>query len=112
MNETLYLPIKGEWLQLILAGIKNEEYRKKSDYWRARLFNKDGSKKQFKYLCFHNYKTAWWFKNNGLRSGKGNRQWGAPDEEVFIISIGDFLEESTHSKKTYAYVHRQSKHKN
>lgn len=41
-----------------------------------------------------------------------NRQWGAPDEEVFIISIGDFLEESIYIKKTYAYVHRQSKHKN
>ncbi len=112
MNETLYLPIKGEWLQLILAGIKNEEYRTKNDYWRSRLFNKDGSKKQFKYLCCHNYKTAWYFKNNGLRIGKGNKQWGAPDEEVFIISIGDFLEESTYIKKTYVYVHRKSKHKN
>lgn len=35
--KTLYLPLKKEWYEMIEAGIKKEEYREESPYWRRRL---------------------------------------------------------------------------
>ena len=37
--KTLYLPLKKEWYEMIEAGIKKEEYREESPYWRRRLIN-------------------------------------------------------------------------
>lgn len=100
-NDTLYLPIKFEWIEMILPVIKREEYRELKPYWTTRLFNKDGSPKQYKYICFHNYKTEWLFYYGGVSVGRGNVQWGAPhDKDVYKIKIGNFIEEGCHIKSS------------
>ena len=36
------------------TGEKNEEYRENTSYWRSRLYEKDGTPKNFKYVEFSN----------------------------------------------------------
>lgn len=37
MNNTIHLPIKREWFDMILSGEKKEEYREFKPYWVKRL---------------------------------------------------------------------------
>lgn len=37
MNNTIHLPIKREWFDMILSGEKKEEYREFKPYWIRRL---------------------------------------------------------------------------
>lgn len=93
-SETLYLPIKQEWIKMILSFVKREDYRTMTEYWRKRLYNKDGTQREYRFICFHNYKTAWWFSFDGIDIGEGNVRWGAPaGENVYRIKIGKFIEE-------------------
>ena len=34
------------------------------------------------------------FKCDGIEIGKGNKDWGAPEEEVFIIKLGSRIYET------------------
>ena len=36
-NGPLILPIKKQWFDMILAGIKKEEYRERKEYWKKRF---------------------------------------------------------------------------
>lgn len=93
-SKTLYLPIKQEWIKMILSFVKREDYRTMTEYWRKRLYNKDGTPRDYRFICFHNYKTAWWFSFDGIDIGEGNVRWGAPaGENVYRIKIGKFIEE-------------------
>ncbi|MBP5372462.1 MAG: hypothetical protein J6Y55_11150 [Bacteroidales bacterium] len=99
-SETLYLPIKEKWIQMILAGEKTEDYRNETDYWAKRLFDEDILyPRKFKFICFHNYKDSWWFYYKGLNVGLGNIKWGAPPNKiVYKIQIGKFIKKSKYSK--------------
>lgn len=37
MNNTLHLPLKAQWYEMIESGVKREEYRIISHYWVQRL---------------------------------------------------------------------------
>lgn len=55
MNERiLYLTLKKKWFDLIASGKKNEEYREMKLYWKKRLINKEGDRKEFDYIIFKN----------------------------------------------------------
>lgn len=85
-NNTLYLPLKKEWYQLIEKGIKLEDYRKMNDYWFKRLSNKE-----YKYVRFsYGYtKRTMTFECKGIVWDTGNPEWGAePGEVYFIIKLG------------------------
>ena len=41
-HNQLILPIKGKWFDMILTGIKKEEYREIKPYWTKRFENKFG----------------------------------------------------------------------
>jgi len=41
MSDTLYLPLKGKWFDLIKAGKKSFEYRLYNEYWKKRLIDRD-----------------------------------------------------------------------
>lgn len=62
MENYLYLSLFKNWFDQIAAGTKTEEYRKRSDYWRVRLFvNGDHSMpKMFDKIYFRNgyHKTS------------------------------------------------------
>ena len=52
--KTLYLTLHKRWFDEILAGTKKIEYREIKPYWTRRLFNKDGTPKQFDEISFRN----------------------------------------------------------
>lgn len=122
-NKVLHLPLKKEWYQMIESGVKTEEYREIKPYWVQRLtrYGNDklngrlyaefmsSSPEVLKYnieqdlMTFADYthvkfsyvytKRTMAFEIERITIGKGKPDWGAPDEDVFIIELGErFLE--------------------
>ena len=54
MLRILKLTLKKLPFEVMKTGEKNEEYREPTDWIRSRLFNKDGSKKQYDFIEFRN----------------------------------------------------------
>lgn len=90
---TLQLTLNKNWFEMIVAGVKKEEYREIKPYWIKRL---RCTKKSYSKILFRNgYKPSdptvlveW----NGLSTGLGIVEWGAPEgEEVFILKLGNVL---------------------
>lgn len=112
---TLHLTLKKKWFDLILSGEKKEEYREIKDYWAKRLvepmfhrmetyLTPDFYDEEMNPYCFKKF-DAIQFTNGysatspsfiieckSIKFGKGKSEWGAPDEQVFIISLGKILE--------------------
>ena len=108
--KTLHLPLKKWWYNIIESGVKTEEYREIKPYWKQRLlkygncwgnnslvvetYNKG-------FLLFEKYdmvrfsygytKRTITFEIKEIVIGKGNPEWGAPKEDVFIIKLGNRL---------------------
>ena len=87
----LHLTLKKKWFDMILAGIKIEEYREIKPYWRKRLLGK-----KFYAIHFRNGygKSAPCFtiKLTRLYKSLGIVEWGAPaGKEVFILRLGEIL---------------------
>lgn len=38
------------------------------------------------------------FEIKSISIGKGNKEWGAPDDDVFIIKLGEKIDESIHDR--------------
>jgi hypothetical protein len=121
---TLHLPIQRQWYELIKSGVKVEEYRQIKPHWIKRMFIFDDYEyfdiMEIKYqLCEniangsmilqaeHKHFDTVTLRNDygknaptmiveclGITVGKGNPDWGAPDEQVFIIKLGNILKES------------------
>jgi len=112
--KVLYLPLKKEWYEMIERGEKTEEYRERSAYWIARLFEprrmpiayiEDRTAEnpgfvvfsslprvpiRYDAVCFsYGYtKRRMTFEYKGVTIGRGRPEWGAPDHTVFIIKLG------------------------
>ena len=54
MKKTLELTLYRVWFDQILEGTKKIEYREIKAYWTKRLFNSDGSPKQYDEIMFTN----------------------------------------------------------
>jgi len=52
--KNLIMILKKEPYQVMVSGEKKVEYRDKTPYWTSRLFNKDGTAKEFRYVEFSN----------------------------------------------------------
>ena len=117
MSKILYLPLKKEWYEMIESGVKTEEYREIKPYWTTRLL-KDFPimwRLKFSYAMYSNdfseligrilhpvyklvkfsygyTKRTMTFELEKVVVGKGNKEWGAPDEDVFIIKLGRRVE--------------------
>ena len=52
VQDTLKLVLKTAPFNVMETGEKKFEYRDNSDYWKKRIFNKDGTVKDFKYVEF------------------------------------------------------------
>lgn len=94
MNSILHLPLKSEWYNLIESGIKTEEYREIKPYWIKRLCISDSDFKHYDKVKFsYGYtKKTMTFLIEKISKGKGNKEWGAMDDEVFIITLGNRVE--------------------
>lgn len=118
--KTLHAPLKAKWYQMIESLIKPEEYRAITAYWIVRLFRDEYGRKISKPIAnvlASNIKILKWmimsgelavepfwvkfsygytkrtmtFEIESISIGKGKPEWGAPDEEVFIIKLGKNL---------------------
>ena len=86
MNDTLFLPLKAKWYDMIESGIKTEEYRKFKEYWFKRLANK-----KYKYVRFsYGYtRRTMTFEIEDLGLDIGRPEWGAiPGKVCFVIRLG------------------------
>lgn len=94
MDKILHLPLKSEWYNLIESGIKTEEYREIKPYWIKRLCITDSDFKHYDKVKFsYGYtKKTMTFLIEKISKGKGNKEWGAMDDEVFIITLGNRVE--------------------
>jgi hypothetical protein len=94
MDNILHLPLKSEWYNLIESGIKTEEYREIKPYWIKRLCITDSYFKHYDKVKFsYGYtKKTMTFLIEKISKGKGKKEWGAMDDEVFIITLGNRVE--------------------
>ena len=87
----LNLTLKKQWFDMILSGEKTEEYREIKEYWNKRLLENS-----FDVILFSNGYGSnvpkILIELKGIQIGFGNKQWGAPDEKVYILSLGEILE--------------------
>lgn len=113
MKKILHLPLKKEWYEMIESGVKTEEYREIKQHWAKRFLKgfpivwrinltiaiQSGDFSAFRDKEIHpdynivkfSYgytKRTMLFELEKITIGKGNAEWGAPDEEVFIIHLG------------------------
>ena len=110
--KTLHLPLKAKWYEMIESGVKTEEYREIKPYWVKRLCDNWVDKDRFidcmnnccmnciqtKLYNIYKYdsvkfsygytKRTMIFEIESITIGKGNPEWGAPTEDVFIIKLG------------------------
>lgn len=113
----LDLPLKSVWYSMIESGVKKEEYREITECWIKRLAKCKGRnnhdvtgfwcKKANCHSCltrgdgFHpeeythvrfryGYtRRTMLFKLDSISIGKGDPEWGAPENKVFILKIGE-----------------------
>lgn len=91
MNKIVSMPIKKQWFNMILRGIKKEEYREIKEHWRKRLLHDktthlkliNGYGKDKPYLLVE-------LKNISIRTGK--EEWGAvPGEYYYVLELGEII---------------------
>lgn len=105
----LHLPLMAKWYEMIERGEKLEEYREVKSYWIRKLteikydillfsyrngflpipFKKfDAVKFRYGYT-----KRTMTFRIKNIRFGKGKKEWGAGSNDVFIIELGERIQE-------------------
>lgn len=119
MENILYLTLKTEWYNLIESGIKTEEYREIKPYWIKRLCTKETLSNlnldsfyndknalstlfSMNIIQFKNFnkvkftygytKKSMTFEVINITIGKGFTEWGAMDDLLFIIKLGNRLD--------------------
>lgn len=96
--KVLHLVLKGEWFDMIAAGIKKEEYRGLGKYWATRLNKFHPSYQNCIIIFSHGYATdrrqmavEWKAKS----FGQGRPEWGAKPKTVYYkLLLGKVLEKN------------------
>lgn len=92
--KVLHLTLKKQWFDMIASGEKREEYREIKPYWTRRLA--DIRADEYDAVRFRNgYRTdspAVTVELEGIFSGFGRKEWGAPSERVYILRLGRILQ--------------------
>lgn len=92
----LPMTLKKQWFDMILLGIKKEEYREIKEYWNSRLMLNSDSFKKFSIVRFTNGygadKPSFDIECKGIRIGEGEPEWGGNEGNiVFIIKLGEII---------------------
>ena len=91
-KKVLDLPLKAKWYDMIESGEKTEEYREIKPYWETRFIDMEGLPSYTHYdevkFRYGYTKRTMTFECLGIEQGFGKPEWGAPNEEVFIIKLG------------------------
>lgn len=97
--ETLHLNLHKKWFDMILSGVKREEYREIKPYY-CRIFKNGKIKIKGKYyhptdviICFSNGyskdRRQMMYFCNGIKVGFGNPKLGAKEDvQYYILQIG------------------------
>lgn len=96
---TLHLNLHRKWFDLIISGVKKEEYREIKPFWSRKFLLDRG----YKTITFSNgySKTRPQFviEIKEILCGFGNPDFGAPkDKKVFIIKLGDIVSQNNYSR--------------
>ena len=98
----LHLNVKRKWYNMLLDGVKKEEYREIKPFW-SRIFEGGKIKIKGKYyhpkdvvICFSNgyakNRPQTRFYCEGLRVKTGKKEWGAePNKQYYTLAVGDEL---------------------
>ncbi len=91
MNNTLHLTIKKQWFDMILSGVKTEEYREIKPYYNLRLIGK-----RYDTVVFRNGYArdapSLTIELKAIRFGTGNPKWGAvPNRKYFVLYLGKII---------------------
>lgn len=101
--KTLTLSLKTKWFEMIKAGVKLEEYREITDYWKTRLIYGEDIDRWGNYeVFFNNFDKLVFslgypkvgdtsrrleFNAPKIRIGEGRQEWGAePGKLYFVIT--------------------------
>ena len=101
--QAIHLPLKKQWYEMIESGIKTEEYREIKPHWTRRFIGMNQPLFSFRYgykqanvkgythvkFSYGYTKRIMTFEIKEITIGKGNPEWGAPKEDVFIIKLGE-----------------------
>jgi len=92
----LRMSLKEQWFNMILFGIKKEEYREIKKHWNSHLLLNCDSFKEFSIVRFtHGYgaeKPSFDIECKDIRIGEGTPEWGAVvGKKYFIIELGEIL---------------------
>lgn len=102
-GKTLDLPLKKEWYNMIEEGVKKEEYREIKPYWCKRFIGQEEPLPSQRNECqtcnltpythvrfrYGYTKRVMVFELKDIVIGKGNPEWGAPKDDVFILKLGN-----------------------
>lgn len=90
--KTLHLNLKKKWFDMILAGIKKEEYRDTTYYWHTRF--KKVRDEGIKTITFSNgyakNRRQMVVEINYIKIGGGVTEWGAEQgKDYFVCVLGE-----------------------
>ena len=84
----IILPIKKKWFDMIKTGEKTEEYREIKPYYNSRFeIFKRCSHVLVKFRNGYSSNSPYIVCRCSLSVGKGKKEWGAPDKDVYILTI-------------------------
>ena len=93
----LTLPIKAKWYDMILSGVKKEEYRSLSLYWAKRFRNvglfRGTMPKTVRFRNGYSSDSRSFVAKVQMKIGSGNPAWGAKKgEKYFVLTIVEIVD--------------------
>ena len=90
---TLHLNLHKQWFDMILGGIKKEEYREMKSFYHLKFL---ASIKNYDTITFSNgyakNRRQFVIELRGIQSGLGIEKWGAPlGKVVYILKLGNII---------------------
>lgn len=88
---TLHLTLKKQWFDMILSGVKTEEYRDIKPYYNLRLLGKEYDSVIFR-NGYARDAPSLTIELKSIRFGTGNPEWGAvPNRKYFVLYLGKII---------------------
>lgn len=87
----LRLTVKKKWFDMIVAGIKWEEYREMKAYWNRRLAGRTGFDAVEFVNGYGKTRPRILMSLEGITIGQGRKDWGAPVGDVYILHLGNVI---------------------
>ena len=88
---TLHLTLKKQWFDMILSGMKTEEYREIKPYYNLRLIGREYDSVVFR-NGYARDAPSLTIELKAIRFGTGNPEWGAEEGKTyFVLSLGKII---------------------